>query len=403
MTDRSAVDTIKGYFYQFDMSILSVLDLANDTDDISIECIEDIDLHTASDMTAIQCKYYAKSEYNHSAIKETVKYMLSHFKGFKDGIKPKISYVIRGHYNSGQEKLPTSIDVEFLKKNFLTYTTKKIERYHHTELDLDDADLTEFLGLLTLDINALEFDEQFHKIISQLQAVFKCTPFSAEFYYYNNALRIIKELAIKSNPADRTITKKGFLERINTSSILFNEWFVQKKGKKLHLDALRKEYFTALNVSPFERFFLVEIDPTSYIRTELKDLFFILSKKWSKTSKLGPASFCPYIFVQGISVDEILALKNELRAEGFKFIDGHDYQGADFSTDSIAQKATHSNGIKIKILNTLSNLEETVNSIKKTRKIYQFHLGQSYFEYESPSISHVKIQVEQLSDIKGVI
>ncbi len=42
MTNRSAVDTIKGYFYQFGMSILSVLRLANDSDSISIECVEDI-------------------------------------------------------------------------------------------------------------------------------------------------------------------------------------------------------------------------------------------------------------------------------------------------------------------------------------------------------------------------
>lgn len=96
MTDRSAVDTIRGYFYQFDMSIRSVLNLTNDTDSISIECIEDIDLRTASDVTAVQCKYYAKSEYNHSVIKEAVMYMLSHFKEVKAGTKPKISYVIRG-------------------------------------------------------------------------------------------------------------------------------------------------------------------------------------------------------------------------------------------------------------------------------------------------------------------
>lgn len=403
MTDRSAVDTIRGYFYQFDMSIRSVLNLANGTDSISIECVEDIDLRTASDVTAVQCKYYAKSEYNHSVIKEAVMYMLSHFKEVKAGTKPKISYVIRGHYASGTEKLSAGIDVEFLKKHFLTHTTDKVKHYHHTELGLDDADLAEFLALLTVDINALEFDKQFQEVICQLKATFGCTSFSAEFFYYNNALRAIRELAIRSNPADRTITKQAFLENVNTSSILFNEWFVQKKGKKLHLAALRKEYFTALNVSPFERFFLIEINPASYIREELKELVFILSKKWSKTSKLEPNSFCPYLFVQGIPEDELLALKKELSVEGFKFVDGYDYQGADFSANSIGQKATHSNGTKIKILNSLGNLEETVNAITKTRKIYQFHLDQSYFEFANPSVGHVKIQVEQLSDIKGII
>ena len=385
------------------MSIGSVLGLANYTDSISIECVEDIDLRTASDVTAVQCKYYAKSEYNHSVIKEAIMYMLSHFKEVKAGTKPKMSYVIRGHYASNRDKLDAGIDVEFLKKNFLIYTTDKVKRYHHTELSLDDVDLEKFLTLLTVDINALEFDKQFQAVVGQLMAAFNCTSFSAEFFYYNNALRVIRELAIRSNPADRTITKKEFLERLNTSSILFNEWFVQKKGKKLHLAALRKEYFSSLNVSPFERFFLIEIDQVSYSREKLKELVFILSKKWSKTSKLEPSSFCPYLFINSISEEELRALKKELSLEGFKFVDGYDYQGADFSVSSIGQKATYSNGTKIKILNSLDNLNEAVSTFTKTRKIYQFHLGQSYFELVNSSVSHIKIQVENLSDIKEII
>ncbi len=84
-------------------------------------------------------------------------------------------------------------------------------------------------------------------------------------------------------------------------------------------------------------------------------------------------------------------------------IDGHDFQGADFSYQSIMQKATHGNGIKIKVLNTLLNVEQTVDAITNTRRIYQFHMGSSYFDYNKPAVRHVKIQVEQLSDIKSII
>jgi hypothetical protein len=403
MTDRSAVDTIRGYFYQFDLSILSVLRLASPTDSIEIECTEDIDIRTATDVTATQCKYYAKTKYDHSVIKKAVMYMLSHFKEAKAGTKPKVKYAIKGHYASGQEKLDGGIDVEFLKKHFLTYTSDKIEHIHHEELGLNDADLSDFLSLLTVDINAMEFDVQFGEVIRELQSAFTCKPFSAQYFFYNNALAIIRELSIKPNSADRTITKRAFLKRVNTSSVLFNEWFVQKKGKKAHLAALRSEYFTELNVSPFERFFLVEVDPGTYIRDELKELVFVLSKKWSKLTKLDPTPFCPYLYVHGIPEYELLALKKELSAEGFKFEDGHDYHDADFSTNSIAQRATHSNGIKIKILNSLNNLEETVNSISKTRRLYQFHLGSGYFAFENSSVRHVKIQVELFPDIKAII
>lgn len=404
MTDRSAVDTIKGYFYQFDMSILKVLSLPNADDSISIECIEDIDLQTATELTAIQCKYYAKTAYTHSVIKEAVRYMLSHFKETKSGKKPVVMYAIRGHYSAGQEKLRDGINVKFLKENFLTYTTEKVEHRHHVDLDLNDDELAEFLARLTVDINAPEFNKQLQEVVRLLQVNFNCNIFTAEFFYYNNALRVIKELAVSTNQTARTITKKAFLKRIDTSSVLFNEWFVQKKGKKLHLAALRKEYFTELNVSPFERFFLVELDRASYARSELKHVIFLLSKKWSKTTQREPKPFCPYLFIQGISDEELRNVKNELFAEGFKLIDGYRYKDAAFSLDAITEAATCSNEIKIKILDSVSNLKATINSIQnKTRKIYQFHLGESYFELTDPAVTHVKIQIQNLTDIKEII
>lgn len=403
MTDRSAVDTIRGYFYQFDLSILSVLQLAAPDDCIEIECTEDIDIRTATDVTATQCKYYAKTEYNHSVIKDAVKHMVSHFGESLAGTKPKVLYSIKGHYLSGQEKLDNKIDVDFLKKHFLTYTKKKITYYHHVDLGLSDADLEEFLKRLSIDVRAKEFDEQFREVIRTLQAIFGGTPFSAEYFYYNNALAVIRELSIRAAPADRSITRKTFLTRINTSTVLFNEWFVEKKGKRAHLAALRKEYFTEFNVSPFERFFLVEVDMGSYDRGDLKDLFFEISKKWAKLSAREPSPFCPYIYVHGVADNELVLLKRELCTEGFKLIDGHDFQGSDFSCHSIMQKATHGNGIKIKVLNSLPNVEQTVEAITKTRRIYQFYLGDCYYDYDKPAVKHVKIQVERLSDVKSII
>jgi len=407
MTDRSAVDTIRGYFYQFDLSILSVLQLASLDESIEIECIEDIDIRTATEVTAVQCKYYAKTDYKHSVIKDAVKYMLSHFKESLAGTKPKVLYSIKGHYASGQGSLDAGVDVDFLKKHFLTYSegkgAAKVTRYHHTELGLSDADLEEFLKRITINIRAKAFDEQYREVLGALQACVGGSAFAAEYFHYNNALAVIRQLAIKAASTDRKITKRQFLAKINTSTVLFNEWFVEKKGKKAHLAALRKEYFTELNISPHERFFLVETDASSYARSDLKDLVFELSRKWAKLSAREPSPFCPYLYVHGLPADELLALKRELSTEGFKLIDGHDFQGADFSYHSITQKATHGNGIKIKVLNTLPQVEQTVDTITKTRRLYQFHLGSSYFNYDKPAVRHVKIQVEQLTDVKSII
>lgn len=404
MTDRSAVDTIRGYFYQFDHSILRVLQLSDSGDSIAVECIEDVDICTATEMTAVQCKYYSGTEYNHSVIKPAVRYMLSHFRAIKDEGKQVVRYSLCGHFNAGQQKLTLPIDVAFLKQHFLTYSERKVERRHHDELGLSDADLAEFLSVLDVDINAASFENQFAQVIRELQTAYGCTPFTAEYFYYNNALALMRELSIQPLPANRTITKRAFLERSDTSSVLFNEWFVRKKGEKAHFAALRKEYFTGLNLSPFERFFLVEVDPTTLVRSDLKDVLHLLSKKWSKTTKRdGKSSFCPYVYVHGLPADELVGLKKELATEGFGFIDGYDFHGADFNVKSIAKPATHDNGIKLKVLNSIVDLEATLGAVTKTREVYQFHLGKSYFESANKAVKHVQIQLQKFTDIKAII
>ena len=404
MAERSAVDTIRGYFYQFDYSILKVLQLSNHCDSIAIECIEDVDIYTATEVTAVQCKYYAGTDYNHSVIKPAIMFMLTHFKKIRDDGKPLIKYSLRGHYNSGQHKLVLPLDVTFLKQHFLTYSEKKVERRHHEELNLSDADLAEFLSVLNIDINAASFENQFAEVIRELQTAYSCTPFEAEYFYYNNALALTRELSIQSLPTNRIITKKAFIEKTDTSGVLFNEWFVRKKGEAAHFSALRKAYFSGFNTSPFERFFLIELDPENFVRSDLKDVLYLLSKKWSKTSKRdGNTSFCPYVYIHQLPNQELILLKKELALEEFGFVDGYDFQGADFSIKSIAKRATHENGIKLKILNSITDLEATVGGITKTREVYQFHLGSSYFDLNNKAVKHVQIQLKKFTDIKSII
>ena len=126
MGDRSAVNTIRGYFYQFDYSIIKILELENATDSIMIEGIEDVDVSSASEETAIQCKYYEHTEYNHSVIAPAIRLMLDHYKKVVEGNAAPINYRLYGHYKSGQAKLILPIDVDYLKNNFLSYTEKKV-------------------------------------------------------------------------------------------------------------------------------------------------------------------------------------------------------------------------------------------------------------------------------------
>ncbi|MFT8670907.1 DUF4297 family anti-phage-associated protein [Acetobacter orientalis] len=403
MTNRSAVPTILGYFYQFDRSILTLLNLNSDDDHIAIECIEDIDVYTATDATAVQCKYYEKSEYNHSIIKPAIIFMLTHFKEGRDAGHPQINYHLRGHFGSGQEKLTLPIDIQFLKDNFLTTIVKKIPVKTYEDLGVSDTQLEVFLASLTIDINAEKFDDQFTSIVSSITRYFSCSSFAAEFFFYNNALRVIKELSIKPNEAQRIITKREFLQRIDTSSLLFEEWFVARRGKTQHYARLRAQYFSQVNVTPIDRLFICHVNPATYERGSIKELLKLIVKKYTKLSKRAHKPFSPYALILGLPEEEQIHLKQELYNEGLIFTDGYNFKGAKFDISSISRSAISELGPELRLFISLDDACQTFTSFQRAREIYEFYPEHPGPSFGDEAIKHVRIQIPNYSDIKNVI
>ena len=201
---RSAIHAIKGYFYQFDKTIVELLHTQDD-DVMYVEGVEDIDLKNADEITAIQCKYYENTEYNHSVIAHPIQLMLKDYAKRLAGKEDIYKYTLYGHYPSGHDKLTLPLTIEYLKDNFLTYNeypiVKKVKTkrtiYVHKDLNINDQQLSDFINLLTIDINASSYDVQLKDIFSLLSRKFSCTNFEAEFYYYNNAISKIKEMQRK--------------------------------------------------------------------------------------------------------------------------------------------------------------------------------------------------------------
>ena len=400
MATRSATATIAGYIYQFDYTIKCLLDLSNDNDFVDIENIEDIDVHSCTENTAIQCKYYEKTEYNHSITAKPIRLMLSHYASVKNDTTQPVDYILKGFYQSGQEKLTTPITVDFLKNHFLTYTEKGTKQKHHDNLGLSDNDLTDFLSKLTIDINAEKDSIQFQSIISKLKLLFSCDDFEAEHHYYNNALKVVSHTAKQSDINQRRITKRDFINQINKKEILFNKWFVEKKGEKSYYAELRKKYFTTLNAN--ERFFLIEV-ASNFSKQDLKDLLLTISDKWAKISKREVNPFCPYIYLHNIKEADLIELKTELSNDNLRFIDGYDFKGALFSQQSLTQSANHKNQIKLKFIDTIDNLKLVLQIKGKTQEIYQFYLSESFFEPDNEYKKHIKIQVKDLLSVKEII
>ncbi|MFB8726798.1 MULTISPECIES: DUF4297 family anti-phage-associated protein [Enterococcus] len=396
MNNRDATDTIKGYFYQFDHYIVKILKSLDDNALIYTEGIEDIDIVNLNETTAVQCKYYEKTEYNHSVIKESILFMIRHFNENKD---KNIHYHIYGHYKSGQEKLPKDFDIEFLKVNFLSYVRNKKKFEEHIILNLSDRELSQFLKQLKIDINGLSFDEQNKQIIDNLRLIFSCNDMEAE-YVYNNALKLVKDISVKPDIKDRVITKKDFLTKINNKESLFNEWYLNLRSNEDFFKMMKNKHFSSFNLSPHTRIILIDC---KYCMDELeiKQLLIHISIRLTRISKRQTIPFCPYVNLYGLTDDKLLKVKQMMRSDSIRFVDGHDFKGADFDLQSILIEPNYQNQIKLKIINEIENIELVLNECSNTRKIYQFYIKKPF--YENFEHEHNRIPINSVKDIIQII
>lgn len=410
-TDRTAIDTITGYYYQFDYYILELLRCDDPTTAVCIEAIEDVDITTADETTAVQCKYYAKTELQPSTLKRPIQLMLGHF-ACNLSTRGSLRYSLYGHYKSGQDNIPAVIDLDYLKNKFLTYTStetdattkvkKKVEHRVHEDLGLSDAELQLFLKQLHIDVNAPSFEDQEAQIITLLKGQFHCSDMEAEFYY-SNALRLIRELSTRQAMTDRAITAEQFRKQINTSSQLFDTWYLKFRGQKAYCAAVRKQYFSSLNISPDARFFLIDCDKQSGVQ-EIKSLILLLIRKWSKLSKYEAYSFCPYVLLHGATPEMIVEVKRALYNDGIRFRDGYNFLGADYDPDSIVVRPTYTNGITLKFLTQLDQLDGTLDACRKrTRVVYQFYLDEPYYNPDSGDFMVHSIRITETSHITQMI
>lgn len=395
MKTRQANDIIKGYFYQFNKTIYEILLQDNNTTKIKIEGIEDFDIEIDDTYTAIQCKYYSTQTYNHSVIKKAIIFMFKHFSNNKSS---NLKYKIYANFKDGQSKLQNPIELDFFKDNFLTYKEEGVIHKVYEELNLNDTEIKLFMKKIDIDINAIDYDSLELDIKELLKKELNNVDDLIDLYYMK-AGSIIKNIAIKENEDERMITKQRFINLLMDINVILDKWYITKIGKEKYYSLIRKKYFSKHNISPYERFFIIECPENIQIST-LKKITNAISDKWSKLSKRTPQPFCPYIVFVNLSEDNLLLLKQSLYNDEFKFIDGYDFKGAKFSAKSIIQEANYKNNIKIKIFN-LVEIENVLDILQNTKEIYQFYINNKV--YENKKNYQIDIKIDDLEDVLNII
>lgn len=405
---RQAIDTIRGYLYQFDNTILQILNHEDENSIFTVEGIEDIDIaNDNNEITAIQCKYYQESEFQPSLIKDAISWMVKDFSQRLNADGILIKYKLYGHYKSGHEKLVLPLKVDELKKVFLTTVTrvkgdipsKTIEI--HKDIGVSDEELEIFLSQLEIDIQAPTFEEQYNQVIEKLKRLGLCAASDTEFFY-SKSLFIVRNLAKSKIESERKISQKTFLSNLKESKeILFDFWFAHRKEMKNYCKIIKNKYFSD-SQSPKNRFFLIE--KKGIQDHELIELIKSISNKWSSGGRVvrEPEKFCPFIYIHNIEDKELIRIKIKLINDGYLFEDGYYYKDANFNVELFLRdilEARSQYRTKIKFINNINELRVVLDTNPRNLNVYEFFSDVPYSNVDQS----IKVYFKNYDFLKGIL
>lgn len=394
---RDAVATLKGYYYQFDYFILQLLEAATDDTVVTLEGMEDVDIKTAIDTTAVQCKYYAGTDYTHSKIAQPIRLMLRDYVNHLDSA---LKYKLYGYYRSGTDKLTLPLTVDFVKEHFLTYTEKGVAHVFHTENGITDDQIGNFISDLQIDLNAREYEEQEKAVLQTISKEFRVRVEHQVETYYNLALAKVRTLCTSPDVADRQISKGSFVEELKScANATFDVWYLEKKGPKKYCQLMRAKYFSSYNLSPSKRFFLVDVKGATL--PQIIKVLRQLKEKYAKFGGRESRPFCPFVYLHNLSESNTLSMMRQLVNDQFAIQDGYAFKGADFDAQMLAANVQKDHRVDLKVLYTVDELNQTLTQIRTSKQVYQFYLDSPFFN----SVDGVddKICISELSDINSII
>ncbi len=330
MTDRSATATIKGYHYQFDKTILEILNL-DEEGYVTVEGLEDVDVCTFVGTTAIQCKYYAAQKYSPSLVRKAVIAMLDDFLVRDSMAGPNVDYFLYGHFKE-VSKMPGAIDLNYLQ-NMFRWKTKEpgAERDYQKEKGISDSQLQRFLTHFQMQIGP-SFEEQCETVMLAIEKAYSCCRAEAELHFYSNALSKVLKLASIPDAPKRVVSKSQFITATNQARTLFNVWFLKWRGKEAYLKDLKKRLKDCNTLYGLNDKWLFLDAASVPLNSPEFSLVSLIEKLVEKYYRLGFTHYKnkPWTVVTTQSAKDMLVVKQHLIRGGIRFFDG--MESIEFST-----------------------------------------------------------------------
>lgn len=320
---RQADSTIKGYLYQFNKSILTILEAENDASIVLEGVIEDIDIHSPSSSTTIQCKYHEDKKYQISSVATPILEMLCHYCE-SAYLGKEVFYILYAYYAENVESVDMDAFVSFLDS---TKDKEILCKYFHRIYIIPDSDMLAIANklqktkdekerlvnyykanrtALTLRVNISEFwkvflyvkAEQFDilkdKVIRKLEEITDHD--TAISMYYPNAFSMVASLSAKSTEHERTLTKNQLVMFLTQQkSVLLNKWTLEALDKEQLIKTKKAYLMSAFSLNPDIRAFVFLDDFLDNVNENIIEFIQEYLNKYFKKPKLQK----PPIFIFG--------------------------------------------------------------------------------------------------------
>ncbi|MBC2455647.1 hypothetical protein [Clostridium beijerinckii] len=373
---------IKGFLYQFDKTIIDILD--NPDKQIFVEHIQDINY----DDYVIQIKHKETAKFVYSKVKEPIIQLLRIFKS--DNNKKLILYCYFSDRNPEEYKISSVQELN----NMLKY--REEDKNKKINLEFSEELKGKFIKSFTINFSE-DYEGQFLLVIKKIKTGFGLQDDNEALLYHSLIRGKLLSLALKENPKERGISKSDLDKFMKTTKD--NIFYLSYKyylGRDKYIKFVKSKYFTfkSPNINCFERLFILDCYDYENLTT-LHKIINNISKKYFKTGK-SPA---PYICLKGIKKDILNEVKIQLLDDNVIFNDGTCFDGDRFRVEKIAENASDVNKVVIKLIKE----EELGKLIEKVTIKEYYHLFLSSPMSFSTDYKQSKVQVENCEDILEII
>ncbi|WP_282410060.1 hypothetical protein [Pseudomonas sp. PS02303] len=336
---------LKGFDFQIDKTIIEIFSASLDTEEISIERIQDLN----SDAFVTQVKYKETQTYSASKIRDPVVQPINEF---TTAITKKI-YILYCYFSDQEETIKT-FDITGIENILEIKLHKNCSDAHQKKYDsiksIPSAVKNSFSANFQL-IFAPNHTAQFERALQIITDQHFCTsPSDASFYYCYLADHLRRLVISNADPELRTCTRKELVAVLTDKKHqIFYSTLAYMSGRELLLKTLKRHF-----PKPPPQQNVVCFIGTKLARETLP-LTHLITSTIEQQFKKPTYDVHPITFV--INLDNIIDIKKGLLLRNITFNDGYEaiqFNSKQFNRRHISLRKTNANGRALESLGQIS-------------------------------------------------